>query len=101
MSAVEKVFTIGEVAKLAGWSRLRMWRHLRALDREVGGMLLKNVGRGSTPRWTVTMSGLQSVAPQWFRDSGSIEARVAELEERLDTIERVQGVHTHALMKTA
>lgn len=84
MSAPPKlgtVLTIPQVAKLAGWSDDRMERHLKALNRELGGLLLRNVSRGTVrPRWTVTLEALQRVAPEWFEDAETLRSRVESLE---------------------
>lgn len=80
---LERVFTIKEVAALAGWKRQRMLRHLLKINAEIGGMLLHNVGSAKKPRWTVTMKALKRVAPQWLIDDESVEARIAALEEAI------------------
>jgi hypothetical protein len=92
---LDRILGIGEVAALAGWSRRRMLRHLLRLDLANEGRLLVNVGGGEKrPRWTVTLGALQRIAPQWFIDEESNEARIAELEERLAVYERVTEMHT-------
>lgn len=75
-----RVLTISQVAKLAGWGYHRMLRHLLKLNEELGGTLLSNDGRGSEPRWTVTLENLRRVKPQWFSDYSALPERVEELE---------------------
>ena len=95
---IDRILGIGEVAALAGWSRRRMLRHLLRLDRKNDGSLLVNVGNEDRPRWTVTLGALQRIAPQWFVDEESMEARVLGLEERVAHYERVVEIHTERLM---
>ncbi len=71
------VFTIPQVAKMAGWTPTRMRRHLLAKHHELDGGLLTNVSRGQRrPRWTITLAALQSIAPQWFLDPQSLQRQV-------------------------
>jgi hypothetical protein len=96
------VLTIPQVAKLAGWSYDRMLAHLLAMNRECNGMLLVNVGRGaSRPRWTVTLSALQSVSPQWFQDPEELRAILEDHSRRLRRLEAIVDLHTVKLSKTA
>lgn len=86
---LDKVLTVAQVAALAGWQRRRMLRHLLRMNEQLGGMLLKNVGSKRVPRWTVTLANLQRVAPQWFVDAESVEARLRDLEEARDEQRRI------------
>lgn len=64
-----------------------MRRHLLAKNRELEGALLVNVSRGAKrPRWTVTLSALQAIAPQWFNDPESFQRQVDELREENDDL---------------
>ena len=81
---LSRVLTIGQVAKLAGWRRERMWRHLTAMNARLDGELLVNISRGKRPRWTVTLGALQAIAPQWFHDPESLQRAIDSLTERLD-----------------
>lgn len=90
---------------MAGWTRARMRRHLIARNRELGGTLLVNVGRGTErPRWTVTISALQAVSPQWFHDPETIQRELDELREqneelmwRVTRLERIVEAQTARL----
>lgn len=96
------VLTIPQVAKLAGWSYDRMLAHLLSLNRETGGILLVNVGRGKDrPRWTVTLKALQSVSPQWFQDPEELRAILEDHSRRLKRVEAIVDLHTTKLAKTA
>ncbi len=94
---LDHILTIRETAALAGWSRRRMLRHLLRLNGVHDGEVLVNVGTVDRPRWTVTMGALQRIAPQWFVDSGEMEARVAGLEEKVAHYSRVLEIHTERL----
>lgn len=94
---LDKVLTIGQVAALAGWHRRRMLRRLLRLHDETGGQLLVNVGKEGRPRWTVTLGALQRMAPQWFVDDETVEARLSAVEERIATSERMIAAHTERL----
>ena len=102
---LHEVLTIPQVAKRAKWSRWRMWRHLVAADRELNGMLLRNVGRNpARPKYTVTLAAVKALHPQWFFDPEDIQQRVTALEEenrelrgQVVTLKRVQDVHQRAL----
>jgi len=79
------VFTIPQVAKMAGWTTTRMRRHLLAKHRELDGGLLRNVSRGTRrPRWTITLSALQAIAPQWFLDPESLQRQIDFLASELE-----------------
>lgn len=92
---LDRILSTSEVAAIAGWERRRMVRHLLKLDAKHGGTLLVNVGRvGGRPRWTVTLGALQRIAPQWFVDEESMEARITLLEERAEHLDRVVEMHT-------
>ncbi len=97
---LDKVLTPSDVAALAGWSRRRMLRHLLKLDARSGGQLLVNVGTERWPRWTVTLGALKSVAPQWFIDEESLEARLTALEERVAVTELKIDLHTERLARS-
>lgn len=83
-----KVLTIPEVASVAGWERKRMWRHLKKMDAELNGRLLKNVGTSEKPKFTVTLAALRQVAPQWFSEAASLTERVEELESQVRLISK-------------
>ncbi len=80
------VLTVSQVAALAGWSRRRMLRHLQRLD---DGSLLVNVGTEARPLWTTTLGALQRIAPAWFVDEDSFDARLAACEEKVGELEGV------------
>jgi len=85
-----KVLTVAEVAAIAGWDRRRMLRHLLRVDHETGGLILRNIGQpGRRPRWTVTLAALQQVAPQWFTDPESVQARLEALESETKHLRRL------------
>lgn len=93
------VFTIPQVAKMAGWTPSRMFRHLTTLNEQLGGMLLRNVSRGTErPRWTITLSALQAIAPQWFHDPESLQRQVEWLKAEQDQI-RSRVVHLERVTK--
>src|SRR5689334_3311650 len=95
------VLTIPQVAKLAGWSYDRMLAHLLALNRECGGTILRNVGRGKArPRWTITLKALQAVSPQWFQDPEELRAVLEDHAKRLKRVEAIVELHTLRLSKT-
>lgn len=72
-----------------------MWRHLRRMNAELNGMLLRNEGpKNGQPRWTVTLAALQSIAPQWFLDPEDIMAQLESLRE--DRIEDAGRINAHA-----
>lgn len=79
--ALERVYTMPELAALVGWKRARLVRRLRSLDEQCGGTLLKNMGKpGKRPWWTTTLSALRAIAPQWCRDDEAIENRLESIE---------------------
>lgn len=86
---LDKVLTIPEVAAIAGWNRRRMFRHLTRVNRELGGMLLRNIGTESKPRWTVTLAALQRVAPEWFVEPEAVQARLEALEREVKHLRRI------------
>lgn len=97
-----KVLTIPEVAELAGWTRERMWRHLKAVNTDLGGMLLRNTSRGDRrPRWTISISALKAIAPQWFQDAEAIETRIVALESRMGRSEKIQDILVERLAELA
>lgn len=84
-ATLHTVFTVIQVAKMAGWSVSRMRRHLLAKHAELGGGLLVNVGRGARrPRWTITLAALHAIAPQWFLDPESMQRQIDWIAEQLD-----------------
>ena len=99
------VFTIAQVAKMAGWTRIRMWRHLTTLNGKLGGKLLCDVSRGAVrPRWTVTLVALQAARQQWFHDPKTLQHQVdelreenAELRSRLERVETIQHMQSDRL----
>lgn len=87
---LDKVLTIPEVAAIAGWDAKRMRRHLIKVNAEVGGMLLRNTGSAKNGnRWTVTLAALQQVAPQWFTDPVTTQARIEALEAEVKQLRRM------------
>lgn len=94
---LDKVLTIPEVAAIAGWDRRRMLRHLQRLDREVGGMLLHNIGTAEHPRWTVTLAALRCAAPNWFTDPTTVQARLEALEAEIRQLRKLVVVHGKTL----
>lgn len=94
---LDKVLTIPEVAAIAGWNRRRMYRHLIRLNGEVGGMLLKNIGSVEHPRWTITLSALRGVAPQWFTDPETVQARLEALESEVARLRKLVSAQGQAL----
>lgn len=92
MSAkLTKVLTVSEVAAIAGWERRRMLRHLLKVNREAGGMILRDIGSRGRPKWTVTLAALQSIAPQWFSDPETVQARLESLEAETKQLRRLLG----------
>lgn len=94
---LDKVLTIPEVAAIAGWDRRRMLRHLLRVNREIGGMLLRNIGSAAKPRWTVTLAALQHVAPQWFTDPETVQARLDALETEVKHLRRMVTITTETV----
>lgn len=94
---LDKVLTIPEVAAIAGWDRRRMLRHLLRVNREVGGMLLHNVGTTTRPRWTVTLGSLKTVAPAWFSDPETVQARLDALETEVKHLRRMVVLNTETV----
>lgn len=95
---LDKVLTIPEVAAIAGWDARRMRRHLLKVNREVGGMLLRNAGgSGMGARWTVTLAALQRIAPQWFTDPETVQSRLNELECEVARLRKLVDVHSDTL----
>lgn len=83
-ATLNTVFTIAQVAKMAGWSTRRMRRHLLAKHHEMGGKLLHNVSRGKErPRWTITLRALQAIAPAWFLDPEALQRQIEWLTDEL------------------
>lgn len=98
-----KVLTVAEVAAIAGWRRRRMLRHLLRMNEQLHGMLLKNVGTEENPRYTVTLEALQRVAPQWFTDEETVNARLEALEEEVAQhrkLVQLQAAQINALKST-
>jgi molybdenum-dependent DNA-binding transcriptional regulator ModE len=82
-----KILTIPQAAKLAGWSRHRMFRHLTRMNTELGNMLLANVSRGTKgTRWTVSVSALKLVHPQWFQDPESLQRQIEAVDEEVSEL---------------
>lgn len=92
-----KVLTIPEVAAIAGWDRRRMLRHLLRVNSETGGMLLHNIGTAKRPRWTVTLAALEKVAPQWFTDPETVQARLETLETETKQLRRLLATLGHTV----
>lgn len=81
------VFTIPQVAKMAGWTTTRMRRHLTSKNNELDGALLRDVSRGRVrPRWTITLAALQAIAPQWFIDPESTQRQVEGLQSEIQDL---------------
>lgn len=100
--SLQKILTIPEVAAIAGWDGPRMRRHLLRLHAETNGMLLHNVGgTGRNARWTVTLANLQRVAPQWFSDPESVQARLEALEAEVRKLRRLIGTVGQAVESMA
>lgn len=78
-----RVYTTTELAAMIGWPRRKLVRHLKRMNAEHGGTLIKNVGTRLRPRWTVTLDALKQAAPQWLRDPEDVEARLEDLEDRV------------------
>lgn len=97
VAKLDKVLTIKEIADLAGWSRKRMLRHMQRLNEEVGGMLLHNGGTAERPRYTATLSALQSVAPQWFSDPDTVAAQLEAMQAEIVRLKRIVEMHTARL----
>ena len=76
---LNRPFTIREIARMAGWSYLRMKAHLLRLHAESGNNLLA----ASAPpnrRYTVMLPALQRVAPEMFASAETLDDRVEALE---------------------
>jgi len=79
------VMTTPQVAKMAGWSRRRMYRHLMHHNRKMGGQLLFDASLGkSRPIWTVSVAALKNLAPQWFNDPEHIQQEFAFLHAAVE-----------------
>ena len=101
------VMTPPQVARMAGWSRRRMHRHLTHHNRRLGGRLLFDASMGeSRPRWTVSVAALKNLAPQWFNDPEQVQMEFAflhaEVEEANDNItaqdERIRSLEAQVAM---
>lgn len=100
-----EILSIAEAARRAKWARRRMWRHLIALNRELGGLLLVNVARGKIrPRWTVSVAALKLVHPQWFQDPDGLQHQLDALRDesretriRVARLERTTTAHEQQL----
>lgn len=90
---LDKVLTIVEVASIAGWDRRRMLRHLLKVNREAGGMLLRNIGSPARPRWTTTLGALHRCAPEWFTDPETVHARLEALEAEVRQLRKLTSLH--------
>ncbi len=107
--ALDEVYTIPRLAKLIGWNRRRLFRHLLALDREQNGTILANVSHGSQrARWTVTLRAVKALHPQWFYDPETIERQLEFVKEQTDSLrarvvrlENTSGMHTQRLVELA
>ncbi len=98
MTELGPVLTVAELATKAGWNYQRMWRHLRALNDERGGTLLRNTSRSKKrARWTASLAALRSASPEWFGAGGALtdqesyedlDARVRRLEHTLEALIR-------------
>lgn len=95
---LDQILTMPQVAALAGWSRRRMLRHLLRADAQAGGTVLRNVGTPRRPRWTTTLAALRKLAPAWCVDEESVDARLVDLEERMEFHDRVSEAHTERLV---
>lgn len=99
-----EVLTVAQLAKRIKWSYDRTLTHLRWVNEQTGGMLLHNVSRGpQRPRWTLTLGALKSTHEPWFKTvtkqvQEEREAERRSLEERVETLERFQDLHTTAIM---
>lgn len=95
---LDRVYGMAELAAMIGWDRQRLVRHLKKLDAEVGGSLLRNVARaGRRPRWTTTLSALRAVSPQWFRDDAAVENQLQDLHEQQVRTTEVLGAATNQI----
>ena len=103
------VYTIRQVAKMAGWSYSRRRRHLLAKHEELDGGLLVNVGRGAErPRWTITLAALRALSPQWFLDPEETQRRIdfldeenRELRARVEFLDRRLDAQTQRIVSLA
>lgn len=99
-SDLGKILTIPQAARLAGWSRWRMAEHLLRLNAELGGLLLANVSHGKKrPRWTVSVSALKLVHPQWFQDPESLQRQIEAVSEEVSEI-RLRVVRVEKKVET-
>lgn len=94
------VLSIPQVARLAGWRRERMFKHLMRHNRRMGGGLLFNAGNGSKrPRWTVSVGALKNLHREWFSDPEQTAMAFEYLHERVskgdDRTEALEGLVRH------
>jgi len=86
-----EILTIAQLAERVKWSKQRMYRYLRGVDEQLGGVLLVNIGRpGRRPTWTVALEAMCRVNPQWCVTLEGMPGRLARLEERVDELEEVR-----------
>lgn len=83
-SGPARLVSVRDVAAAAGWKYLRMLRHLKKQDEELGGRLLRKTGSGNLARYSLTMAALEQVNPQWFARVATVATRVDAIEDRLD-----------------
>jgi molybdenum-dependent DNA-binding transcriptional regulator ModE len=87
MSELERLVTVSEVAKQAGWPYRRMLRHLQASDKELGGTLLIKRGTGKHARYSLTVGSLEKLHPQWTKKQSGLVASVTEHETKLQELD--------------
>jgi len=87
---LERPVSIHEVARMARgpdgrtWSYRKMLRHLTALNRELQGTLLQNMGgSGRGARWVVSLAALKRRYPDWFEDTRNLGAEIDELRDEV------------------
>jgi len=84
-TGIGQVLTVREAAHEAGWlcganlrrrcrckvclaGNARMLRMLRTVDRESGGMVLRNIGAGTRPHWVVGAGAMRRLLPQLAKE---------------------------------
>lgn len=85
----KRVWDVGDFAEWLGVSHKQAKSILLRLDAEVGGMLLRRT-RGANRGYWFFPSVLAKVKPEVFERVESLEARVGELEGRVDEYETTQ-----------
>lgn len=95
-ASLQQILTIPQAARMFKITRSRMHRILTTANEQLDGMLLKNIGTKTRPRWTVTLGALKQIAPEWFRDPESLQREQERQEEEITALQK-EVVHLREL----